>query len=89
LPPDENHRLFSEAFRDYYTWSLRDEKIFEKINDLIVEITRDPFRGTGKPEPHKHEFKGFWSRRITQEYRLVYEVTEKQIFIVSCEGHYT
>jgi toxin YoeB len=42
-----------KAFGDYYTWSLRDKKIFEKINDLIIEITRDPFRGTGKPEPLK------------------------------------
>ena len=78
-----------KAFKDYYTWSLRDKKVFEKINNLIIEITRDPFRGTGKPEPLKGNLKGFWSRRITQEHRLVYEATEKQIFIVSCEGHYT
>ena len=56
---------------------------------MVLEITHDPFKGTGKPEPLKHEFKGLWSRRITQEHRLVYEVTDKHIYIVGCEGHYT
>ena len=78
-----------KAFEDYYAWSLRDKKTFKKINDLIIEITRDPFKGSGKPEPLKHDFKGFWSRRISQEHRLVYEVTTEQVIIVSCEGHYT
>lgn len=78
-----------KAFNDYYTWSKRDPKIFTRITELITEITREPFKGTGKPEPLKHQFKGLWSRRITQEHRIVYEVSQNEIFIVSCEGHYT
>lgn len=78
-----------KAFQDLYIWSLRDKKIYEKIHTLIVEIIRDPFHGTGKPEPLKHKYKGFWSRRINSEHRIVYEISAEQIFIVSCEGHYT
>ncbi|MEI7802457.1 MAG: Txe/YoeB family addiction module toxin [Bacteroidota bacterium] len=78
-----------KAYNDLITWSVRDKKVFTKLNDLIIEVARDPFKGTGKPEMLKHQYKGFWSRRITQEHRLVYEVTESQIFIVSCDGHYT
>ena len=78
-----------KAFDDFYSWSAKDLKTFSKIKDLIVEITRNPFKGTGKPEPLKHKYKGFWSRRINQEHRLVYEVTTDEIIIVSCDGHYT
>ena len=78
-----------KAFNDYYIWSVRDKKIFKRISELITEVTRDPFKGTGKPEPLKNQFKGLWSRRITDEHRLVYEVNNDEIFIVSCEGHYT
>ena len=84
-----NISFSQKAFRDYYTWALRDKKVFEKINELIIEITREPFRGKEKPEPLKGNFKGFWSRRITAEHRLIYEVSERQIYIVSCEGPYT
>ncbi len=78
-----------KAYSDFIAWSLRDKKIFNKISELIVEVAREPFKGIGKPEPLKHDLKGFWSRRITQEHRLVYEATDEQIFIISCEGHYT
>ena len=78
-----------KAFKDFYSWSLRDKKVHLKITEIIFEISRDPFKGIGKPEPLKHQFKGFWSRRITQEHRLVYSVSDSEIMIVSCEGHYT
>jgi toxin YoeB len=74
---------------DHYTdWLGEDKKILKKINELIKDITRNPFEGIGKPEPLKHNLKGLWSRRITQEHRLVYEVTNDQVFIVSCKYHY-
>ncbi len=69
-----------KAFKDYTAWALRDKKTFEKINVLILEIMREPFRGTGKPEPLRHEFKGFWSRRISQEHRLIYRGHRKADF---------
>ncbi len=63
--------------------------IFDKIMVLLKDIQRDPFKGLGKPELLKHNLKGLWSRRITQEHRLVYEVTSQEIIIVSCLGHYS
>jgi toxin YoeB len=61
----------------------------KKINSLIEEITRTPFKGTGQPEPLKHRLSGFWSRRIDKENRLVYTVeTDNKIEIISCKGHY-
>lgn len=79
---------FSEAaFADYQEWS-QDKKTFAKINELIKNICRAPFSGIGKPEPLKHELSGYWSRRISQEHRLVYKVTEDEVFIASCKFHY-
>jgi toxin YoeB len=72
----------------YIDWLGEDKKILKKINELIKDITRNPFEGIGKPEPLKHNLKGLWSRRITQEHRLVYEVVNDQVFIVSCKFHY-
>jgi toxin YoeB len=80
------------AREDYLYWQKTDQKILSWINDLINDIKRDPFKGLGKPEPLKYGFKGFWSRRITQEDRLVYRVSgkdpDKQIEIVQCRYHY-
>ncbi|GHV74704.1 toxin YoeB [Spirochaetia bacterium] len=76
------------AFEEYREWSVEDKKIFAKINDLITEIMRDPFHGTGKPEPLKGNLSGYWSRRITQEHRLVYTVSSNHIIISSCKYHY-
>jgi toxin YoeB len=78
----------NSAFADYLQWEEEDEKIFNKINTLIKEITRDPFRGTGKPEPLKENWSGYWSRHITQEHRLIYKVSSGHIFIASCKNHY-
>jgi toxin YoeB len=76
------------AFAEYRQWEEEDAKIFSKINTLLTEVLRDPFHGTGKPEPLRYELAGYWSRRITQEHRLVYKVTGAQLIIASCKFHY-
>jgi toxin YoeB len=76
------------AFVEYLQWKEEDEKIFDKINTLIKEISRNPFRGIGKPEPLKGDWSGHWSRRITQEHRLIYKVSSDHIVIASCRNHY-
>ena len=79
----------SKAFNDFTNWATADKKVFKKIKDLIDDIERDPFQGIGKPEPLKHQLAGFWSRRITDEHRLVYRVREQSIEIISCKYHYS
>ncbi len=76
------------AFADFTNWAKQDSKVFERLTRLISETAREPFGGIGKPEPLKHELKGYWSRRITDEHRLVYKVTEDSIVIISCRYHY-
>ena len=76
------------AFNDYQQWAVDDKKIFSKIGGLIKEITRTPFTGTGKPEPLKGNLSGFWSRRITDEHRLVYKVEKDILYIAGCKSHY-
>jgi toxin YoeB len=82
----------ANAWDDYLHWQQTDKKIIGSINDLIKDIKRDPFKGLGKPEPLKHALQGFWSRRITQEDRLVYRVSGKgdsqQLEIIQCRYHY-
>jgi len=81
--------IFSnKAWDDYLYWQQTDRQVLKKINNLIKDIKRDPFDGIGKPEPLKHELSGFWSRRITDEHRLVYEIYDNNIAIVSCEFYY-
>lgn len=77
-----------EAWADYLYWQKHDKKILLKINALIKETSRTPFDGMGSPEPLRHGLKGFWSRRITLEHRLVYRIHEDQIRIVQCRFHY-
>jgi len=76
------------SWEDYNQWMIDDKKIFKKIQHLIKESMRDPFGGIGKPEPLKHNFKGYWSKRINDEHRLVYRVEENQLIIISCKFHY-
>ena len=85
-----NHNLTftPEAFDNYKEWAISDKKIFKKINDLIQSIDRTPFEGIGKPEPLKYKYTGYWSRRITDEHRLVYTVNETEVMIISCKYHY-
>jgi toxin YoeB len=76
------------AFDQYNEWALRDKKTFDRLRRLIAETARTPFAGIGKPEPLKRELSGYWSRRITDEHRLVYRVTDEQLIIASCKYHY-
>lgn len=76
------------AFDDFSDWAKNDKKLFERIRRLIIETLKSPFDGIGKPEPLKHALKGYWSRRLTDEHRLVYKVTDTQIIIISCKYHY-
>jgi toxin YoeB len=78
----------NDAFEDFYNWAIYDQKIFRKILELIKSIKRTPFKGIGKPELLKFDKSGYWSRRITDEHRLVYKIIDDRIFIVSCRGHY-
>jgi len=77
-----------ESWEEYEQWQQEDKKVLKKINSLIKDIKRDFFNGLGKPEPLKHELSGCWSRRITDEHRLVYEITDDSIIIISCRYHY-
>ena len=77
-----------EALLDLKEWKNADSKILAKIVSLITDIASTPFTGIGKPEPLKHNLKGKWSRRITDEHRIVYEVKETTILIISCRQHY-
>ncbi len=77
-----------EAWEDYLYWQEHDRKILKKINLLLKEIKREPFGGLGKPEPLKYQLAGYWSRRINHEHRLVYEIFERSIIVVSCRYHY-
>lgn len=77
-----------KAFQQFNNWAKEDRKIYQKIVNLINDILRQPFTGIGKPEPLKNNLKGYWSRRITNEHRLVYQVTETAIIIISCQFHY-
>nr|AGF93280.1 addiction module toxin, Txe/YoeB [uncultured organism] len=76
------------GFEDLAWWIEKDRKKALRIIKLIKEVQRDPFSGTGKPEPLKHELSGCWSRRIDQEHRLVYEVQDDKIRILACRYHY-
>ncbi len=77
-----------DALAQLLEWSRVDAKISKKIIELAESTAKTPFAGIGKPEPLKGKLKGKWSRRITDEHRLIYEVTDTEIIIVSCKGHY-
>lgn len=77
-----------KAFQQFNNWANEDKKTYRKIVDLINDVLRHPFSGIGKPEPLKNNLKGYWSRRITNEHRLVYKVTDTEIIIISCQFHY-
>ncbi len=80
--------LSPKAISDMEYLRSNDIKLLAKVITLIAEIVKSPFEGTGKPEPLKHNLKGKWSRRINQEHRLVYEVKDNTILILSCKFHY-
>ncbi len=81
--------VFAEnAWEDYLYWQKTDKKILGRINKLIKEIQRQPFEGVGKPEPLKHGFAGYWSRRINDEHRIVYKVAGDALLIAQLRYHY-
>ncbi|MCF8302479.1 MAG: Txe/YoeB family addiction module toxin [Bacteroidales bacterium] len=77
-----------ESWEDYLYWQKADKKILKRINKLLAEISRHPYSGLGKPEPLKYKYKGFWSRRITGEHRLIYKYRAGEILIAKCRFHY-
>jgi toxin YoeB len=77
-----------KAWEDYLYWQRTDKKNLKRINTLIKNISRKPFDGLGDPEPLKHHWSGYWSRRIDREHRLVYKVVDNSIVIVQCRYHY-
>lgn len=76
------------AWDEYVEWVQKDKTIARKINALIKDMLRHPFEGIGKPEPLKGDLASFWSRRITDEHRLVYMVDDETVKIFFCKGHY-
>ena len=78
----------SNAWEDYLYWQKQDKKTLERINELIKDCMRSPFKGIGKPEPLKGDYAGFWSRRITDEHRLIYSVSAGTIKVVQCRFHH-
>ena len=78
----------TSALKDYREFEQKDPKVFKRINRILKNIQENPFEGIGKPEPLKHNWQGYWSRRITQEHRLVYKVTGDKILVAQCKFHY-
>lgn len=76
------------AWEDYLYWQATDKKIIKRINALIKDIQRHAFEGIGDPEPLKHNWSGYWSRRIDKEHRLIYKPTDETLYIVQCRYHY-
>ena len=88
-----NFEFTENGWEDFQFWIETDSSIVEKIKDLLNQIKKTPFQGIGKPEPLKHDLKGFWSRRITGEHRLVYKVegkkgVDQKCYIIQCRFHY-
>ena len=81
--------IFADAaWEDYLYWQKQDRKVLERINKLVQEVKREPLSGVGKPEPLRHALAGFWSRRITDEHRMVYRVEGEQLLIAQLQYHY-
>jgi toxin YoeB len=78
----------TNAWEDYLYWQEQDKKILHRISELIKDALRSPFKGIGKPEPLKGDFSGCWSRRITDEHRLIYSVKNNALHIIQCRMHY-
>ena len=80
---------FTESgWNDYLWFNEHNRKLLKRINLPIKDVLRSPFQGIGKPEPLKGDLSGYWSRRINDEHRLVYEVTSQELIVVACRFHY-
>jgi len=77
------------AWEDYLWWQAQDRRVVKRIDVLIEDVTRNRNTGIGKPEPLKHGFQGYWSRRITDEHRLIYKVAGDEVRTAACRYHYT
>ncbi len=77
-----------DAWEDYLYWQKQDKRMVERVNKLAKEVQREPFSGVGKPEPLKHALSGFWSRRITDEHRMVYQIEDDNLLIAQLRYHY-
>lgn len=78
----------ADAWDEYCDWQQKDRNMVKRINQLIKDTMRTPFEGIGKPEALKGNLSGFWSRRINDEHRIVYAVTDDAVIIISCKNHY-
>lgn len=83
-----NITFSAHAWGEYEYWMQTDRAVIKRIHALIKDICRDPFVGIGKPEPLKHQYAGYWSRRIDDEHRLVYCVRDGALCIIQCRFHY-
>jgi toxin YoeB len=83
-----NVQFSANCWEEYVHWQQTDKKMVRKINELIKECSRSPFEGIGKPEPLKHKYAGYWSRRITDEHRFVYRVEGAMLTLVQVHFHY-
>ncbi len=83
-----NVSFTENAWADYLYWQKTDKKVIKRINELIKDIKRNPFEGIGKPEGLKYDLAGKWSRRVTDEHRMVYQVDGENLIIYTCRYHY-
>lgn len=82
------YSFVDESWEDYTFWQNTDKNILKRINELLKDISRTPYSGLGKPEPLKHKYRGYWSRRINDEHRLIYQIRGDEILIAKCRFHY-
>ena len=78
----------TSAYKDYQKWQKDNPRIFKRINRLLKDIQQSPLEGIGNLEPLKYNWQGYWSRRITQEHRLVYSIGDNTIFVIQCKFHH-
>jgi len=83
-----NILFLSPGWEDYLYWQKSDKKMLKRINELVKQCQRTPFSGMGKPEALRGHLSGWWSRRISEEHRLVYRMENNQLFILQCRRHY-
>ncbi len=84
----KNIQFSGKAYEELLYWVENDPKFFDKVKTLLREISSEPFKGTGKPEPLKHNMRGWWSRRINSEHRIIYKMVDGVIWVDSLKGHY-
>jgi toxin YoeB len=77
-----------EAWEDYLYWQATDKKVSRRIHDLIKDTSRNPTTGIGKPEPLRYALSGYWSKRITEEHRMVYRIENNHLLIAQLRFHY-